>query len=85
MTDLWLVLTIMGSVSATWGPLPYDMQDCQLRIPILSREIDKAFSQTTTPFKPRNGKDVTRSDVRVGCFYLDKKPGLGDQFQEPRQ
>lgn len=75
MAPLWIILTISATVSGTWGPLPYDMAECQVRVKENSYELDRAFEKT--PSLVIDGKVITRRDVKIGCFHLSDRPTLG--------
>lgn len=37
---LWLILYVGSGVGGTWGPLPYDMAECQRRADVMQAESD---------------------------------------------
>lgn len=70
---LWFVVTIAGNVAATWGPLPYDAAECEVRR--LNREIalDHEFAANGGVL-PVEGPLITRSDIVTKCVQSETRP-----------
>jgi hypothetical protein len=77
---IWFIVTIFGTISATWGPLPYDMAECHKRLAEKTAEIDQTFvsDKLATDERMRiDGRQITRADVMLGCVQSDVRPELG--------
>lgn len=70
---LWFVLYIFGKVAGSWGPLPYDMAECEVRVAEKKTELDAGFAAHPEPHM-LDGKAVKRGDMTVGCLAQEARP-----------
>jgi hypothetical protein len=75
---LWLLLVAFGQVGGTWGPLPYDMDQCQRHASDMIAEIHEGMA--AKPDVLLAGKAVTPADINTYCIEADERPELGSRF-----
>lgn len=63
MTNLFMLLIVAGKIAGSWGPLPYDMDEC------LNRQVE---------FQAALGKHPESKDWRAVCRELPVRPELGE-------
>lgn len=83
---LWLAVYIFGKVAASVGPLPYGMEECEIRAAERSAEFDHGFEANPERVEI-DGKAVERKDIRVACVEQADRPVLEDFVRgkgEPR-
>lgn len=64
MLKLFMVLVASGQIGGTWGPLPYDMDECLIR-----RE----------EFQERLSVHEQTKDWKLSCEWHTKRPELGEK------
>lgn len=74
--SLYLILATFGVIGGTWGPLPYDMNECLARRDEMLTDIRTGMEQN--PGAELDGKPLTFSDVVVECREAAVRPELGD-------
>lgn len=76
--DLWLVLVVFGNVGGSWGPLPYDMAECQSRSADMIADIRAGMAEH--PDVLLKGRTPTPADISAHCIEADDRPVLGSAF-----
>lgn len=77
---LWLVVHIFGVVVGSWGPLPYDLDECKRRVAEIRADFDVAQREgKSVPFE---GVTLYPDDVKVKCGFADRRPVEGDEIDE---
>lgn len=74
---LWIVMTLMGKLASTIGPLPYGMDECAVRVAEKSAEVDKTFAEPAYQANPDSwldGHHLVRSDLVISCVESDERP-----------
>lgn len=66
--SLFMVLVVAGKIAGTWGPLPYDIAECQRR----QADFQSALLE----------HEKTQS-WRVSCEQHEERPRLGSARKEP--
>lgn len=82
---LWMVLTTdkQNNVGGTWGPLPYDLKECEVR----KAERLSAINRTLETGKGENGQPVSDEVLsgiknwNVHCVFRSERPELGSTFK----
>ena len=83
MTNVWLVITVVGKVGMSVGPLPYDMNECRLRATEINQEITvkekdpsqiEKLKQIVPDWKP--------GSMHAFCMYHDTRPGEDEEISE---
>jgi hypothetical protein len=62
---LWIVVMLYGHIGATFGPLPYDMDEC------LHRIADKKAEIAADPVKV---KKADEANFIMVCEYHEERP-----------
>ena len=73
--DLYLVLALLGKIGGTWGPLPYDLAECERRKADMLVQIEAGLVEH--PEANIDGASYDFSDVHVECRFADARPELG--------
>jgi hypothetical protein len=74
---LWIVITLMGKLASTIGPVPNGMDECLAKVAEKNREVDKTFADPATAADSRSwldGHHLQRSDLAIACIYSDARP-----------
>jgi hypothetical protein len=66
---LWFILFHLGKIGGVWGPLPYDMAECQQRAADTIAEINERAAA-----KPEIG--VKPGDYTAECRISGTRPSL---------
>lgn len=78
---LFLILYTAQGIGGVWGPLPYDMNECEKRAQALQAEVD----QVADTGIGKGGVQVPASareafgQWTVACEYRASMPALGSQ------
>lgn len=70
--SIWFVVTVLGNIAATVGPLPYDIAECQARLPEQAAEIDRGFAAGSPILV--DGHPVRRADIKLDCVRAKSRP-----------
>jgi hypothetical protein len=79
MLKIWIVITVLGHVSETIGPVPYEMSECRLRVAEKMQSIHAKFLAGLI-LPPLNGKRLTEEDVKMTCLEAYDRPVLDSVF-----
>lgn len=74
---LWLVIRIFGNVAMSVGPLPYGIDECEVRRAERDAETDQIFIAKDLAHDPAmiiDGKRVQRGDVVTSCEMSRERP-----------
>lgn len=77
MTNVWLIVLLLGKVAAVIGPLPGDMGACKQRLAELSQSFDQRFeADAFSGAKPpkQNGREIVRADFTFECRENNDPP-----------
>lgn len=80
---IYVVVTILGKIGMSVGPVPYGMDECHSRIVERIAELDAKFETDHLATDPRmqvDGRQLQRSDIAVSCVESDARPVLGEKF-----
>ena len=74
--NLWMVITILNEVAATFGPFDVDMDLCEQYVEAI---VADGFSDALPPLTLLDGRTIaiTHKDIRWYCTYSDARPQLG--------
>lgn len=75
MTNLWFIITMFGEIGAIFGPLPYDMVECQ------RRADDFKTTAQGKAVTLKDGTKVTGDDLDFYCLSAEAKPQLGSRWK----
>jgi hypothetical protein len=78
--NLWMILYTMHGVGGTWGPLPYDMAECERRA--AERQADVQITLDTGVSKGKAVPEVVLDELkhwRVACEWHDERPNLASE------
>lgn len=80
--SVWMATIILGKVAATWGPLPYDLAECERRTAVIEADLDSRWESelATAPEMRINGRQLKREDVDMICLVAPARPDLGSPF-----
>ena len=77
---LWLILHVGSHIGGTWGPLPYDMTECQLRAAerqaYIQKMIDSGVNEAGTKLPAEVVEKI--KTWRVSCEFHAERPSLGE-------
>ncbi len=73
--NLFIVIYIAGQIGGTVGPLPYGMEECQLRA---ATQWSKGDPNIVTP------QGYTMQDIRLTCGWHEVRPGNDPDAARPR-
>jgi len=78
---LWLILYVGTQIGGTWGPLPYDMKECEIRAAERQASIDKMVATGLGEKGTKIPPDMLEKlkTWRVACEYRDTRPPLSSE------
>lgn len=78
---LWLVLYAGQQIGGTWGPLPYDMDECLSRAAERQQSVTDTIEKGVDPDGEKIPADVIEKfkTWRIVCEYHDERPELGSE------
>lgn len=87
MMKVWFVIVHQGLVGGTVGPVPYDMNECKVRVEEHMAALElSVITKTTHDGRPMSDKDVKAlSHISFTCTEAMDRPKNGSKFiQSPK-
>lgn len=82
---VWFVISILGHIAETVGPLPYGMAECKQHVVIETAELDKKWSSVEhNPEMVVDGHQLIRSDITMDCRESETRPFIPDEINLPK-
>lgn len=70
-----MVLVFAGTVGASAGPVPYDMEECLSRAAEMNQILTENFKKMPE-IDMDDGRKITRKDLQYHCLEQEERPVL---------